>query len=144
MRALCNLAVVVTLILPWKLVQADEHDARNFITVATGSVPSNDDPKLRLVERQLDAIQVFCATTSKGAAINDKLAKAHSLLRVQQSLVEMLADFVRVASAQCKRFDDGTLISLYVLERNSGATHLATMIRLTKNPDALVAKWSAR
>ena len=119
---------------------ADEHDARNFITVATGSVPSAGDSRIKSVERQLDAIQAYCGATSSGAGIHDKIAKAHSLLRTQQSLLELLSDFVRVASAQCDKIDSGTLISLYVLERNAGETHIGTVMRLAKNPRSLVAK----
>lgn len=65
------------------------------------------------------------------AGIHDKLAKAHSLLRVNQSLLELLSDFVRIANAQCRNIDDGTLISLYVLERNSGVSHSVTVARLS-------------
>lgn len=144
MRILCNFIIIGSLLLPWTTVRANERDARNFITVATGSVPSSSDPKIKVVEKQLDAIQAFCATTSKGAAIHDKLGKAHSLLRTQQSLLQLLADFVGVAKAQCRQIDDVTLITLYLLERNSGATHAATIMNLTKNPRALAAKWSSR
>lgn len=144
MHSLPSLTVVATLLLSWMPAHADERDAKNFITVATGSVPSSGDARIKQVERQLETILTLCAKTSRGAGIHDKLAKAHSLLRTQQSLLELLADFVHVAGAQCKRIDDSALISLYVLERNSGATHAATVMRLMKNPDALIAKWSSR
>jgi len=130
--------------MPWSNAFADEHDAKNFITVATGSVPSPGDSRIKTVDRQLSAIESSCAATSKGAGIHDKLAKAHSLLRVNQSLLELLSDFVRIANAQCRNIDDGTLISLYVLERNSGVSHSVTVARLSQSPSALVTKWSNR
>lgn len=123
---------------------ADQDNAKNFIIIATGGTSSANDAKIKSVERQLDAIQGYCSATSSGAGIHDKLAKSHSLLKTKQSLLELLSDFVSIASAQCNKIDSGTLISLYVLERNSGEKHTATVMRLTKNPRALIAKWSAR
>lgn len=126
------------LILP--VAFASERDAKNLITVATGSLPSSNDPRIPIVELQLSTIQENCAS----AGFHDKLAKAHSLLTVKQSLLQVLADFVIVSRVQCAKLGDSTLVTLYVLERNAGASHSATINRLTKNPSALVAKWSAR
>lgn len=119
---------------------ANQDDAKNFITVATGSVPASDDLTIKTVERQLDLIQTYCVT----AGIHDKLAKGHSMLKVSQPLLGLLNDFVNIARMQCNKTDFVTLISLYALERNSGATHAASVNNLTKNPRALTAKWSAR
>ena len=124
--------------------QPDSTDASNFITVATGSQPSPSDPRIAVVQSQLQTIQRYCASRSRGASITDKMAKSHSLLQVKQPLLALLTDFVRVARAQCSAVDDSTLLSLYVLERNSGAQHGSTIDRLSKNPGALVAKWSSR
>jgi hypothetical protein len=123
------------------VAQANEGDARNFITMATDSVPSSSDPMIEVVSRQLETISYSCAGTSRGGLIVDKLTKAHSLLKVQQSLLVLLSDFVSIARAQCSRVDDITLISLYVLERNAGASHIATVAKLIKNPRSLIAKW---
>lgn len=138
------LAFSVALLAPWSSVLANEHDAKNFITVATGSVPSLGDARIKIVDQQLNAIKSSCAATSTGAGIHDKLAKLHSLLQVNQSLLELLSDFVRIASAQCRNIDDSTLISLYVLERNSGASHSTTVTKLSKTPGTLLAKWKGR
>ena len=121
--------------------RADDTDARNFITNATGSTTSQNDPRIAVVNRQLESIRSSCAQTSRGAAIHDKLVKAHSLLTTQQSLLVLLEDFVRVARAQCSRMDDSLLISLYVIERNSGSSHATTISRLIKDPGSLARKW---
>ena len=144
MNIFASLAIFVALLTTWSSVLADEHDAKNFITVATGTDPSSGDAKINSVDRQLRAIEASCASTSRGAGIHDKLAKTHSLLRTSQPLLDLLTDFVHIASAQCKRLDDSTLISLYVLERNSGVSHTATVAKLSKNPGSLVTKWSSR
>lgn len=123
--------------------QANEYDARNFLTVATGSVPSKNDPLVQTVQRQLEMAEYYCTVSNSGYSMHDRLAKAHSLLRVQQSLLELLVDFVRIAKSQCTKFDSGTLTSLYVLERDDGASHFATVERLIKNPQPLIAKWRA-
>ena len=123
---------------------ADETDARNFLTVATGSVPSPNDPRVSIVQRQLEMIERYCAATSSGPGIHDKLAYAHSQLQVQQSQMAMLTDFVRIAKAQCSHVNSSTLVTLYVLERNSGTSHFATVEGLTKNPKGLLAKWKSR
>jgi hypothetical protein len=123
---------------------ADETDARNFLTVATGSVPSSNDPRISIVQRQLEMIERYCAATSSGPGIHDKLGYAHSQLQVQQSQMAMLADFVRIARAQCSQMNSSALVTLYVLERNSGTSHSATVERLTKNPKGLLAKWKSR
>ena len=125
-------------------VRADDTDAKNFITIATSSVPSPSDSRIEVVNRQFEVIREYCRSTSRGASIGDKVAKSHSLLTVQQSLLAFLGDFVGVARAQCSHVDDSTLLSLYVLERNAGASHTSTIGRLTRNPGALVAKWSSR
>ena len=130
-----SIAVLSQFISP--LAIANEYDAKNFITVATGNVPSPSDPAIHSVARQLDLVQVNCASSG----IHDKLAKGHSLLTVRQSLLQLLADFVQVSRVQCSRIEDVTLISLYVLERNAGASHAATIGNLTRNAPSLVAKW---
>jgi hypothetical protein len=126
------------------LVRADEIDAKNFITVATGIVPSSSDPRITVVNSQLEAIRASCATTSQGAAFHDKLAKGHSLLTVSQPLLGLLSDFVRITRAQCSRVADSALISLYVIERNDGVSHAATVATLIKNPMGVVSKWQSR
>lgn len=123
---------------------ADEADARNFLTVATGSVPSPKDARVSIVQRQLEAIERYCAATNSGAGIHDKLSYAHSQLRAQQSLIAMLTDFVRIAKAQCSQMNSASLVTLYVLERNSGTSHPATVEHLMKNPNGLLAKWKSR
>lgn len=123
---------------------ADASDARNFLGVATGTVPSVNDPRIEVVAQQLESIHADCASSSHGAPIYDQLAFAHSELKVQQSLLGMLTDFVRIARAQCSKFDQATLVTLYLLERNSGASHGATVERLIKNPRPMVLKWSAQ
>ena len=124
--------------------RADDTDAKNFITVVTGSVPLSGDSNIGAVSRQFEIIRDYCHSTSHGASIGDKIAKSHSLLKVQQSLLVLLSDFTRIARAQCSRVDDSTLLSLYVLERNSGASHRTTVEKLSRNPTALIAKWSSR
>jgi hypothetical protein len=126
------------------LVHADEIDAKNFITVATGVVPSSSDPKITVVNNQLEAIRVSCATTSQGAAFHDKLGKGHSLLKVSQPLLGLLSDFVRITRAQCSRVADSALISLYVIERNDGVSHAATVATLIKNPMGIITKRQSR
>lgn len=123
---------------------ADEYDAKNLITIATGSAPAASDSKIRVVMGQLESVQSSCSATRKGAGFHDKIAKSHSLLNVKQSLLLLLNDFVYVAKLQCANIDDSTLLTLYVLERNSGASHQATIAKLSKNPKQLIAKWSAR
>lgn len=144
MNIFVSLAISVAVLTAGSNVCADEHDAKNFITVATGTVPSSGDAKIQSVDRQLRTIEASCASTSRDAGIHDKLAKAHSLLHTSQSLLDLLTDFVHIANAQCKRLNDSTLISLYVLERNSGTSHKATVAKLSKNPGLLVTKWSNR
>jgi hypothetical protein len=124
--------------------RADDGDARNFLTIATGSVADPGDPRIQVVRRQLDAITAACGGTSSGAGIHDKLGKGHSLMKTQQPLLQLLADFVRIAQAQCSAIDDTTLITIYVLERNAGAGHTATVNRVIANPKTLIAKWSRR
>lgn len=141
MNNFASLVISLALLTTWSSVRANDYDAENFITVATGTVPSPGDAKIKAVSRQLRAIEASCANTSRGAGIHDKLAMAHSLLRTSQPLLDLLTDFVHIANAQCKRFDDSTLISLYVLERNSGASHTATVAKLLRNPGPLVTKW---
>lgn len=144
MPDICRVIFVCALLLSSVVGQASEVDAKNFITIASGSVPSPTDPRIRTVERQLNLIDSTCASTSKGAGIHDKIGMAHSNLKVSQSLFELLNDFVSIASAQCNRIDDSSLLALYVLERNSGQSHIQTVARLKKNPGALIAKWSSR
>lgn len=127
-----------------RAIGADMGDARNFITVATGSTPSPNDPRVFEVQKQLEAIETACSRTSRGAGIHDKLGKGHSLLDAKVPLQVLLADFTRIAAAQCGNMDDSTLIALYVLERNSGRSHSSTVAALRNNPQALAAKWNSR
>jgi len=138
------IGVCVALFFSQHAAAADETDARNFLTVATGSVPSANDPRIPLVQRQLEMIEHYCASTSSGPGIHDKLSYGHSQLRVQQSLMAMLTDFVKITRAQCANVDSTALVTLYVLERNSGTSHFTTVEGLVKNPKALLAKWKAR
>lgn len=124
--------------------QASEVDARNIITIATGSVPTEGDRRILTVAAQLQEIREFCIPSSSGGTVADKLAKSHSLLKVSQPLLPLLKDFVRVAAAQCSRFSDTMLMSLYVLERNDGAAHSTTVNRLVRDPNHLVKKWNSR
>ena len=121
-------------------VFADAYDARNFLTIATGSAASLSDPRIPIIERQLEMIQENCAS----GGIHDKIGKAHSLLTVPQSLLQLLTDFVRVSRAQCAKIDDTMLLSLYVLERNAGASHAITVSNLIKNAPSLLAKWRSK
>jgi hypothetical protein len=123
---------------------ADLGDARNFLTVATGGTSPSNDPRVLEVKRQLEAIESACSSTSRGAGPHDKLGKAHSMLDAKVPLLVLLADFTRIAAAQCGTFDDSSLLGLYVLERNSGRSHSSTVAALRSNPRALVAKWSNR
>lgn len=125
-------------------VAADEADARNFLTIATGSTPSSNDPRISIVQRQLEMIEHYCAATSSGPGIHDQLGFAHSQLKVQQSLLTLLTDFVRIARAQCSQVSSTTLVTLYVLERNSGASHFSAIEGLMKNPKVLLARWKSR
>lgn len=143
-RALVSTFVVTVSLAAYVSVRADDTDAKNFLTIATGSVPSPGDSRIQVVSRQFEAIREYCRSTSRGASIGDMVAKSHSLLTAQQSLLMLLGDFVRVARVQCSRIDDSTLLSLYVLERNAGASHTSTIERLSRNPTALIAKWSSR
>lgn len=124
---------------------AAEHDAKNVLAIATGSTPNLDDPRISIVNRQLEAISNSCASTSsRGAGIHDKLTYAHSQLKVRQSLLVMLVDFVAIAHARCSSIDDSTLLGLYVLERNDGASHNSTVAKIIRNPKPLIAKWRSR
>lgn len=134
------LALILISVLP---AMAADQDAKNFITVATAVVPSDGDARIPVVSRQFADIQASCARTSRGGAIWDKLAKAHSLLRAPQSLLALLSDFVRVARASCSKLDDSTLISLYVIERNAGIDHAVVINPLVTNPEALVRKYGS-
>ena len=133
------LALILVSVFPPAM--AADQDAKNFITIATGVVPSDGDARIPVVSRQLANIQASCDRTSRGAPIWDKLAKANSLVRYPESLLALLSDFVRVARASCSRLDDSTLISLYVLERNAGHSHAVVVNRLVTNPGALVQKY---
>ena len=137
------IGVCVALFVP-RDAAAAEADARNFLTVATGAIPSPNDPRVSIVQRQLEMIERYCAATSSGTGIHDTLSYAHSQLREQQSLMAMLTDFIRIARAQCSQVNSASLVTLYVLERNSGTAHFATVERLTKNPKGLLAKWKSR
>jgi hypothetical protein len=139
-----SITLTLTLILILSSAQAASPDAKNFITIATGVVASNSDTRIPMVNRQFSEIESYCARTSSGAAIWDKLAKGHSLMTTHQSLLLLLSDFVRVARASCSKFDDTTLISLYVLERNAGNDHTAVINRLITNPGALVRKYGSK
>jgi hypothetical protein len=126
------------------VLAADAGDARNFLAVATGSVASSDDPRILEVHRQLELIEAACSRTSRGAGFHDKLGKGSSMVNAKVPLLVLLSDFTRIAAAQCGIVDDGTLISLYVLERNSGRSHASTVTALRNNPKAVIAKWSSR
>ena len=123
----------------------DIGDARNFVTLASGRVVALDDPRVLEAQRQLELIERACARTSSGAGIHDKIAKTHSLADSGVSLSVMLADFTKVAAAQCGRFDDTTLLALYGLETSRGGkSHAAAIAAVRSNPRALVEKWSRR
>ena len=108
-RRLANLAIGVCVALFFSHhAAANETDARNFLTVVTGSVPSANDPRISIVQRQFEMIEHYCATTNSGPGIHDKLGYGHSQLRVQHSLMAMLTDFVRIARAQCAQVDSTT------------------------------------
>lgn len=120
-----------------------ESDAKNFLTVATGRVASLNDPEVARVLRQLETIEDACARTSRGPGIHDKLGYSMSQVNSSgTSLLQMLADFIPVAKAQCGTIQDATLLAVYVLERNSGASHTATIKKLTTAPRPLIQKWS--
>ena len=139
-----KVVVLLSLVLATTAVEAQigPNDASNFIAVATGLIPSPSDPRIPIVQSQLEAIQTSCEATSRGASVTDKLAKSHSLLKVSQPLLPLLSDLVSVARAQCANVDNATLFALYVLERNAGATHTSTIQKLAKNPRALLRKWN--
>lgn len=125
---------------------ADDGDAKNFLTVALGGPASSDDPRIGIVSNRLEAISGYCTGEANrtSAGIHDQLAYTHSRLRVKQSLLALLNDFVGVAKAQCKQIGSSTLLGLYALERNEGASHTSTISRLIQNPKPLIAKWSSR
>lgn len=123
---------------------ANEHMAKNVITVTTGSIPNDSDPKIYYVSRQLDRIERSCAATSQGAEIGDKIAFAHSKLRVKQSIFSMLDGFESIAARQCGRIDNATLLGLYVLERNDGVSHAQAIKSIATRPDPIIRKWSSK
>ena len=135
-----SFAVAVVLTLASAPSFAADTDAKNFITNSTGIVPTDSDPRIPVVSRQFADIRASCAGTSSSVAVWDKLAKAHTQLKVNQSLLALLADFVRVARASCSRIDDSTLIALYVIERNAGASHQTVINRLIADPAAILRK----
>jgi hypothetical protein len=137
--------VISALFLPFKFASASETDAKNVLTVATGSVPSKNDPRIATIDEQLKAITRSCSATSSGAGIHDKLVKSYSDANSKNpSLLIVLSDFVGLANIQCKKFSDTMLLALYALEREEGATHSATIAKLKRNPSPLIAKWSSR
>jgi hypothetical protein len=142
-------AINVSLTLSLSLIgatpsHAEERMARNLITVATGSVPENSDPRVLQVSRQLDRIEALCAVTSRGAEIGDKIAFSHSRLKVRQSIFTMLNGFEEIARNQCGSIDSATLLGLYVLERNEGSSHANTVHNVSRRPAPLIRKWSSR
>lgn len=108
----------------------DLHIAKNVISITTGTVPDQNDPRIVQVANQLDRIQGYCAVTSHGANTGDKIAYSHSLLNVRQSIFLMLDGFEKIAQRQCRSIDNGMLLGLYVLERNNGASHAETVQRI--------------
>ena len=148
MNSICRLAIrmlIPMLILVFATtIQADPAMAKNFITIAIGSVPTASDPLIAEVARKLDAVEGYCSSTSTGAHFGDKLAKVHSLLTVQQPLLGLLDAFVLIARAQCSRNSDTSLLTLYALERNSGTSHRAAVAAVSTRPEALMAKWRSR
>jgi hypothetical protein len=126
------------------LLAANETQAMYFLAMATGSVPLAQDPRVLEVSRQLDAVETACAASSTGAGFHDKLVKAHSLMHVQQSLTQMLSDFVPLTRAQCRTMSDVDLLTLYVLERNHGAPRIRTLRRLEADPTAVRNRWFKR
>lgn len=124
---------------------ASEINATNFITVATGRTPSKNDPLINTVNQQLNSIRESCASTTTGAGIHDKLVRVYSDIHIKDpSLLVILGDFVVLAKIQCRKFSDTMLATLYLLERNEGASHSSTIAKLSKNPAQLIKKWSSR
>ena len=123
---------------------ADEHMAKNVIAVTTGSIPNDSDPRIYYVSRQLDRIQRLCAGTSRGADIGDKIAFAHSKLRVQQAIFPMLDGFETIATRQCGTIDSAQLLGLYVLERNDGISHAQAVKTISTRPGPIIKKWTSR
>lgn len=123
---------------------ADDRMAKNVITVGTGHVPNDNDPRIQQVSRQLDRIQGYCLQTSRGADIGDKIAYAQSQLKVPQPLFPMLDGFDIIAASQCGRYADSMLLGLYVLERNEGASHSQAVKSVSTRPAPLIKKWQSR
>ena len=106
-------------------------------------MPSQNDPRISIVEQQLNGITRSCSATSTGAGIHDKLVKLYSGMNSKNpSLLIILSDFVGLANIQCKKFSDTMLLALYALEREEGATHSATIAQLKRDPSPLIIKWS--
>lgn len=135
----------LVLLAPGAYALVAEADAKNFLAVATGKIPSSNDPTIKVVESQLNAISKNCSSTSSGPSAHDQLFQAYTDSRVKNpSLLTTLNDFVGVTAVQCRKFSVSMLIALYFLERDDGATHEAALLKVTKSPEALISKWSKR
>lgn len=143
-KGLLTVARIFLLVGVMPFAYADEIDAKNLLLNSSEISLSANDPRIAIVHSQLETIRSYCSTTSKGAPIHDKLAYSYSRLRVNQSLPVFISDFVRIALAQCSKVDDSTLLGIYVLERNDGASHNTTVAKIIRNPAPLIAKWRSR
>lgn len=123
---------------------ADDRMAKNVITVGTGHVPNDNDPRIQQVARQLERIQGFCNQSSHGADIGDKIAYSQSQLKTPQPLFAMLDGFETIAASQCGRYADSMLLGLYVLERNEGVSHSQAVRSIATRPAPLIKKWQSR
>jgi hypothetical protein len=120
--------------------------AQAFVCAAKGKcLLRYDNPEVQAVHADLADLNNFCRNTKKGVvAISDRIAFANAKLDTFQNLMDLMHDFKPIAQAHCSSFSIDLMLNSYVLERNHGATHPATVAQLIKNPERLLKKWRGK
>lgn len=116
--------------------------AQAFVCAATGKcLLPQDSPQVQKALADISDIEVNCRLTTKGVvSIQDRIAFARADLDVGQDLMGLMVDFKPIARKHCASYSIDTMLKAYVHERNSGATHAATIASLLSDPRQLIRK----
>lgn len=120
--------------------------AQAWVCVSTGECQLPFSSK-RVQEAfvHLSEIETDCRLTSRGTTtINDRIGFARAFLDVFQDLNIMMLDFKSIAKKHCASISLDRMLNAYVIERNHGASHGATVAALLADPRRLVNKWRGK